>query len=284
MMRRDARLKKQFLYINGLKQAEKNTFHRKCTVHRAVKKDSNKTWHDSNSESNICAYSKEIFHDEFVQDSGREPKVLLTTSRNPSTCLTHFAKELKLVVPNSIRINRGGHVIQDIVQIARSHGFSDLVLAHENRGTPNCLIVCHLPYGPTAYFELLNVIMRHDIASKNELGKTSNVHPHLIFDGFNSALNIRIKCILQHLFPLAKATGKRTIAFINQYEQISFRHHVYRSTNSLDTLQLTEIGPRLDLKLYQIRLGIIGPLKGDLEWVIKSTRRNAQQLEHTHTK
>lgn len=36
--------------------------------------------------------------------------MLITTSRDPSTRLVSFAKELKLVFPNSKRINRGGQV------------------------------------------------------------------------------------------------------------------------------------------------------------------------------
>jgi len=36
------------------------------------------------------------------------PQILITTSRDPSTRLVQFAKELKLVFPNSKRMNRGG--------------------------------------------------------------------------------------------------------------------------------------------------------------------------------
>ena len=35
--------------------------------------------------------------------------------------------------------------------------YTDVVLVHEHRGVPDGLIVCHLPFGPTAYFGLLNV-------------------------------------------------------------------------------------------------------------------------------
>ena len=34
----------------------------------------------------------------------------MTTSRDPSTRLTQFAKEMKLVIPNAQRLNRGGQV------------------------------------------------------------------------------------------------------------------------------------------------------------------------------
>ena len=51
------------------------------------------------------------------------------------------------------------------------------------------LIVSHLPYGPTAYFTLTNVVMRHDIPS---VGTMSEVFPHLIFDNFTTKLGKRV--------------------------------------------------------------------------------------------
>lgn len=47
----------------------------------------------------------------------------------------------------------------------------------------------HLPYGPTAYFTLTNVVMRHDIPS---VGTMSEVFPHLIFDNFTTKLGKRV--------------------------------------------------------------------------------------------
>ena len=48
--------------------------------------------------------------DEYAHAGERDPKILITTSRDPSSRLTQFAKELKLVFPNAQRINRGGQV------------------------------------------------------------------------------------------------------------------------------------------------------------------------------
>jgi len=53
------------------------------------------------------------------------------------------------------------------------------------------LVVCHLPYGPTAYFSLSNVVMRHDIP---DAGTMSEAFPHLIFHQFQSSLGQRV-CI-----------------------------------------------------------------------------------------
>lgn len=51
------------------------------------------------------------------------------------------------------------------------------------------MIISHLPFGPTAYFNLSNVIMRHDIP---DVGTMSEAYPHLIFHNFNSRLGERV--------------------------------------------------------------------------------------------
>lgn len=51
------------------------------------------------------------------------------------------------------------------------------------------LVVCHLPFGPTAYFTLYNVVMRHDVP---DIGTMSEAFPHLIFHNFTSQLGQRV--------------------------------------------------------------------------------------------
>lgn len=51
------------------------------------------------------------------------------------------------------------------------------------------LVVCHLPFGPTAYFTLYNVVMRHDVP---DIGTMSEAYPHLIFHNFTSRLGKRV--------------------------------------------------------------------------------------------
>ena len=38
--------------------------------------------------------------------------------------------------PNSQRINRGGMVLNELVETCRSHDFTDVVILHEHRGEP----------------------------------------------------------------------------------------------------------------------------------------------------
>ena len=50
--------------------------------------------------------------------------------------------------------------------------------------------MCHLPYGPTAHFTLMDVVMRHDIP---EIGTMSEQYPHLVFHNFRSKLGRRVR-------------------------------------------------------------------------------------------
>ena len=106
--------------------------------------------------------------------------------------------------------------------------------------------ICHLPYGPTAYFTLFNVLMRHDIEN---CGTMSEAYPHLIFHNFTSKLGKRCTDILKYLFPVPKEDSKRVISFANQEDYILFRHYVYKkSAENKSDIELTEVGPRFDLK------------------------------------
>lgn len=49
-------------------------------------------------------------------------------------------------------------VLPELVDTCRSHNVTDIVIVHEHRGEPDGLVVCHLPYGPTAYFGIFNTV------------------------------------------------------------------------------------------------------------------------------
>jgi U3 small nucleolar ribonucleoprotein protein IMP4 len=84
------------------------------------------------------------------------------------------------------------------------------------------MIVSHLPHGPTVYFTLHNVQLRHDIASYKE-STVSEQYPHLIFENFSSKLGMRIGTVLKYLFPVPKEDSKRVMTFANEEDFISFR-------------------------------------------------------------
>ena len=62
-----------------------------------------------------------------------------------------FTKEMKLMFPNSQRMNRGNYVLSDIVTTCVASGATDLLVIHEHRGQPDGLVITHLPHGMIVY-------------------------------------------------------------------------------------------------------------------------------------
>lgn len=131
-------------------------------------------------------------------------------------------QEMRLVFPNSHRINRGTYVVKELAAACRANDMTDLIILHEHRGKPDALIVSHFPHGPTVYFTLNNVTLRHDAATYSE-STVSEQYPHLIFEGFTSKLGKRVMDTLRYLFPVPKEDAKRVMTFANQNDFISFR-------------------------------------------------------------
>lgn len=77
-----------------------------------------------------------------------------------------------------------------------------------------------MPFGPTAYFALMNVVLRHDVEGAAHV---SQQLPHLIFHNFTTKLGERVMNILKHLFPPAKEGSTRVMTFANDNDFISFR-------------------------------------------------------------
>lgn len=65
--------------------------------------------------------------------------------------------------PGAKRINRGAYTLDSLVELCQTKNVTDMVIVHEHRGIPDGLILCHFPLGPTVYFGLQNVVLRHDV-------------------------------------------------------------------------------------------------------------------------
>jgi len=165
--------------------------------------------------------------------------------------------------------------MKEMAEACRANDFTDLVVLHEHRGQPDALVISHFPHGPTAMFTLHNVVLRHDIASYST-STVSEQFPHLIFDGFSSKLGSRVMNILKYLFPVPKEDTKRVMTFANEDDFISFRHHVFVK-NSHREVQLAEVGPRFQMRPYEIRQGTIEQSEADVEWVLRPYQRTAKK-------
>ena len=150
---------------------------------------------------------------------------------------------MRLVFPNAHRINRGGYVVKELAEACRANDVTDLIILHEHRGVPgsshfpisfrsfhslqnflisDAMIVSHFPHGPTVYFTLHSVNLRHDLPSAHQ-STVSEQYPHLIFENFSSKLGVRIRDALKYLFPVPKEDSKRVMTFANESDYISFR-------------------------------------------------------------
>ena len=155
------------------------------------------------------------------------------------------SQELRLVFPNAQRLNRGNYEMKQLLNACRANAVTDFIVIHEHRGQPVGMIISHLPYGPTAYFNISDVVMRHDIP---DIGPMSEQYPHLVFHNFKSELGERTQSILKYLFPVPKEDSKRVITFANHDDYISFRHHTYKKGEGGKGVEMKEVGPRFQLR------------------------------------
>jgi U3 small nucleolar ribonucleoprotein protein IMP4 len=220
--------------------------------------------------------------DEYALTSGlMDPRPIVTTSRDPSIRLSTFAKEIRLLLPTSIRLNRGNLVLPDLVSSATASALTDMILLHEHRGTPTAMTISHLPHGPTASFSLHNVVLRADIPNAAR-GTVSESYPHLVFEGFKTKLGARVVQILKHLFPPRDPgkLGNRVVTFVNKEDNIEVRHHVFVKTGYRD-VELAEVGPRMTMRVFEIRGGSLEKdSSGDVEWALTQYTRTSKKKDY----
>lgn len=216
--------------------------------------------------------------------TGSTPKIVITSSRDPSSRLVQFLKEMKLTLPESQRINRGSYTMNDLQDLCHRNEVTDLLIINEHRGQPDSLILSHFPHGPTAYFSLHNVVLRHDLnnssSGEDKLEKVSECVPHLVLNGFQSRVGLRVKQILQHIFPPPSNDSKRVCTFSVLNDYISFRNHLYLLTGgNKKECVLNEIGPRFEMKLYKIKLGLLTQEAED-EFVLRPFMRTSRKKDN----
>ncbi|KAI0049636.1 Brix-domain-containing protein [Auriscalpium vulgare] len=284
MLRRQTRERRQYVYAKSQELQERQTYERKQQVKQALASG-------KPLPTELRKHAKDLATDlpfdeaqtdptthidsEYSRAGILDPKIVVTTSRDPSSKLLQFAKEIRLVFPNSHRINRGNYVVKELAEACRANDVTDLIVLHEHRGTPDAMIISHFPHGPTLYLTLHNVNLRHDIESYKS-STVSEQYPHLIFENFTSTLGERVRDCLKYLFPVPKEDSKRVMTFSNETDFISFRHHVFVKIPPKE-VQLAEVGPRFEMKPYEIRLGTIEQAEAEKEWVLSHYSRTAKK-------
>ena len=295
MIRRQARQRRDYLYRRALTLRDAEIAEKRAKLKQSLATgkplDSNiandkqlrQDYKYDESRAGRSANDELELDDEYSYLSGVvDPRILVTTSRDPSSRLGSFAKEIRLLLPTAIRLNRGNLILPNLVSSAKSSGLSDLILLHEHRGTPTAMTISHFPHGPTASFSLHNVVLRHDIPNASR-GTVSESYPHLIFEGFTTNLGKRVVKILQHLFPPREASttklGSRVVTFKNIEDSIEVRHHVFVKTG-WQSVELAEVGPRMTMRLFEIRQGTADNKDGDTEWHMNQYTRTAKKKDY----
>lgn len=294
-MRRNARLRREYLYKKSLEGKERIEYERKEKIRQALQTgqtiptelrfEAEKLKDEIDLEDDRTAKPRSHIDDEYANVGWRDPKVCVTTSRDPSSRLKSFASEVRLMFPGAQAINRGNTNTKEVIEAATNADFTDVVFVQETRGEPDALVITHLPFGPTIYFSLSNTVMRHDIPDR---GTVSEAAPHLIFNNFTSPLGERVKSILTALFPVPKPESQRVITFSNDSDFISFRHHTFTKAPgktlsdganpaSKDDITLTEVGPRFEMRPYHIKLGTVDQDDAESEWVLRPYMNTARK-------
>jgi len=273
MLRRDVRLRKEYLYKKSLEGKEKDKYEKKRKIRKAldagthvpteIREEADELIKEIQLEDN--AHKDPGIDDEYARAGIENPKVVITTSHDPSARLRQFVKEIRSIIPNSEKMNRGTHGTKELMDACRSNEVNDVIIIHEHRGNPDGLIISHLPYGPTVYFGLLNCVMRHDIADIDK--SLPEQYPHLIFNNLATPLGERLQNVLKYLFPVPKEESKRVVTFSNKNDFISFRQHVFKKEGK--HVVLRELGPRFEMKLYKLQLGTLEMKDADIEWVLR---------------
>jgi U3 small nucleolar ribonucleoprotein protein IMP4 len=297
MLRRNIRMRKEFLLRRAIEEKSKVTVEKRKQMKQCLEEgkpiptELKKGAQDlhyrkkmdldhEKPETELAAFGQAGLDDEYAAYLGvKDPKVIITTSRDPSSRLTQFLKEMRILIPNSQRVNRGAYVVKDLIELGRKNDVTDLIILHEHRGEPDGMVVCHLPYGPTAYFGLSKVVLRHDLPEKPPNMRESA--PHLVFHGFSSKMGNRLATILKALFPVSSPTSDRVVSFANSgNDLIHFRHHYFsekkaehRKSKSADELvndvELSEAGPRFTMRCFKIELGTLEMPSVKAEWTLK---------------
>lgn len=186
------------------------------------------------------------------------PKIAVTTSHSPSSCLKSFTKHISLVF-NGFHLMRGGMSEAELSDYCLSQGVTHLVMLRETKGNPSSMVLCKYPHGPTYHFSLFNVRCQRRLKSMGEKA-------YLVIDGMDSELGRQLKTNLSLCFPKVPEAA-RLVAFINRNGTIAFRHFLIESRKLARECEF-------DMKLFKV-VNSTFDMNGDVDFTLKSFMNSA---------
>ena len=195
------------------------------------------------------------------------PKIIITTSRNPSSNLLKFTKEIKKIFPSAVRLNRGNKFLKSLIEFCLTQQVTDMLLVYETRGIPSSLIISHLPSGPTIFFRLSNIVI-------NKSNKKEHIpinFPILIIQNFTSPLGKRLISVLKNLFNRPPSSSKNIVMLKGSGNIITCNYYWFEKRSNFNSnILVHEISPSFDLFPFKITLGTLFEIKQEIEWSINS--------------
>ena len=123
-VRRNARLRREYLYRKSLEGKERQYYERKRRIREALQEgkaipteltaEADAIRDELALDDDAHDEQKTHMDDEYARAGEVEPKVLITTARDPSSRLKQFAKEMRLVFPNSERMRSFGNCMSTV--------------------------------------------------------------------------------------------------------------------------------------------------------------------------
>lgn len=136
MLRRQARLRREYLYRKAIEDRQKSIQKKKDQIRRCL--DENVPIHGDLQKKALHLQKKlewedagpeRALHDDEYRYAGVEdPKIVVTTSCDPSSRLKMFVKELRLIFPNAQRMNRGNYEMKQLIHACRANDVTDFII------------------------------------------------------------------------------------------------------------------------------------------------------------
>lgn len=195
------------------------------------------------------------------------PRIVVTTSHNPSSLLKSFSKHISLIF-NGQNMMRGKLSQEKISEYCIQNGVTHLIMLNEAKGNPTTLILCRYPHGPTYKFSLFRLKFQRRV-------KTFGEKPYLVIDGMDSEIGSSLKKDISLCFPTV-VDGNRLLALINRSGTIAFRHFLVENKKLVKECEF-------DLRLFKVINSTLES-EGEISYVLNAftnTRKDDILKEET---